>query len=262
MATTYSTPFMQKPDSGFRLGDIRAIWDGMVNNNAISQAYGIAAAGTTRATATPLTAVLNQIDTVSASTGVNLPLSTGARTTPFSLCLVINNGASTLTVYGAQTGSDTINGTSGATGVSQPAGVAVLYASAKGGAWFTLLSGQNAAFGALTATSIVNSGSTTTAGVSSSDNFTETAVGKGFVQKSNALGTARAGTFTLVGASNVTVTCTTITTSDFIGISLNTPTGTVGAMPTIQTIQVGTSFVVKGTASDSSTYNWSMIGVN
>jgi hypothetical protein len=141
---TYNTPFMQKPDAGFRLGDIRAMWDAIVNSNGQSAAYGITAAGTTQATGTQLTSVFNQIDTAAAATGVNLPFSTGARTTPYQICYIVNNGASAVKVYAAIGKSDTINGVAGATGVSQPAGTRGIYISSKGGAWFQIL-GSNAA---------------------------------------------------------------------------------------------------------------------
>lgn len=139
MATTYSPAFVAKPDAGLRLDDARSIFDAIVNVNGITRAFGIAAAGTTRATATPLTSVINQLDTVASSTGVNLPLTTGSRTTPFCFCVIINNGANSVTVYGAQTGSDTINGTSGTTGVALANAKTAIYVSAKGGAWFSIL---------------------------------------------------------------------------------------------------------------------------
>ena len=132
--TTYSPIFETKPDDGYRLTDAKSVYDALVNNNALSRAYGITAAGAAKASATPLTAVINEVDTVGSNTGVNLPLSTGQRNTPFSYCVVINNGANTLTVYPAQTGSDTVNGT---TSVTQAAGSVVTYISGKQGAWFT-----------------------------------------------------------------------------------------------------------------------------
>lgn len=266
MATSYNTPFMQKPDAGFRLGDIRAIYDAIVNANAHSAAYGIAAAGTTQATATQLTSVINAVDTVASSTGVNLPLSTGARTTPFQMCYIMNNGANTMKVYAAQGSSDTINGTAGATGISQPAGVNSVYVSAQGGKWEVFGSGDNADFGAVTVTSLNSSGvitGTTVAATSitNSGNFTETTAGSGFIQKT-AAGTARAGSFSLNGATAVTVTNTTVAVTDFIGLSLNTVGGTVGVQPHVTTISAGVYFTVIGTAGDTSLYNYSMIGVN
>lgn len=247
--TTYSPPFMTKPDAGFRLGDIRTIWDAIANENGQSKAYGITAAGTTQATGTQLTSVFNEIDTAAASTGVNLPSATGQRSTPFCYCVIYNNGANAVQVYAAQNTSDTINGVAGATGVSQLAGSLVIYVSAKPGVWASLGAGSNVSVGAL----------------SVAGNITETTVGKGFIQKrstTSAAGDGRAGTFTLVGASTVTVTNTTVAAGDFIGVSLNTPIGTVGALPVVRFVQAGTAFAVLGTAADSSTYNYTLIGTN
>jgi hypothetical protein len=238
-------------DGGYRLADMGYIRNGLLYMNSGLSTYGIVAAGTTQATATQLNSLLNQVDTVAASTGVNLPYSGGKHSTPCQFCFVTNNGANTLTVYSAQSQSDTINGTAGATGVTQAAGSSVMYFTTKVGAWFSPTgAGAAAAFGALTATTIGAAG-----------NITETTVGSGFVQKSGA-GTARAGSFTLNGATAVTVTNTTVAITDFIGFSVNTPSGTVGAVPHVSTISAGVYFTVVGTASDTSLYNYTMIGVN
>ena len=68
------------------------------------------------------------------------------------------------------------------------------------------------------------------------------------------------GTFTLNGATPVTVANTAITTSSDVNITLKTVGGTVGAAPTIQTITPGTGFTVQGTAGDTSVYNYSITG--
>lgn len=246
MATTYSTPFMQKPDAGFRLGDIRSIYDAVVNENAISAAYGIAAAGTTQATATALTSVINQVDTVAASSGVYLPLTTGSRTTPFRICFIIHNGASTLQVYASPSGSDTINGTAGATGIAQIANTNVMYISAKPGVWESIGVGAAAA-GSFT--SITNSG-----------NFTETSVGSGFVQKAGTNG--RAGTFSTNGTTTVTISNTSVAVTDFIGLSVNSPSTQGATPPRVVSISAGVFFTVVAAASDVSLYNYSIIGIN
>lgn len=154
MASTTKPQFIAQPDAGFRLADARTIIDALLNMNSASSTYGITAAGTTQATATQLGSVLNQVDTASSSTGVNLPNSSGRRTTPFQHCMIVNNGANAITVYAYQGGSDTINGVAGATGVSQAAGSTVLYVSVKPGTWFAAGSGENANFGAITVTTI------------------------------------------------------------------------------------------------------------
>lgn len=64
------------------------------------------------------------------------------------------------------------------------------------------------------------------------------------------------GTFIANGTSAVTVANTAIAITDMISISLNTVGGTVGAIPHVATITAGTGFTVVGTASDTSTYNW------
>jgi hypothetical protein len=247
MSTTKPIPTQFQPsDGGLRLGDWEFLRSAVQYNNSAQATYGIVAAGTTQATATQLAAVLNQVDTTAASTGVNLPLSTGKHSTPCQFCYITNNGANTLTVYGAQSSTDTINGISGATGVTLPSGSSAEFFSTKGGAWFS--SDVSAPIAPTT--------------ITASGNITETLVGSGFVQKFSATGAGRAGTFTLNGATTVTVTNTTVATSDFIGISMNTPAGTVGALPVVRFIQAGTAFAVLGTASDTSVYNYSCFGIN
>lgn len=136
--TTNLPPIPNTYDIGLRLTDNVSLLNAATNLNGISRNYGISAAGTTQATATPLTAVINQLDTVGSSSGVNLPPSKGTTKQPYCFCIIINNGASPVTVYGAQGSTDTINGTAGSTGVTQNNAVYQLYASAKPGAWFQI----------------------------------------------------------------------------------------------------------------------------
>lgn len=68
------------------------------------------------------------------------------------------------------------------------------------------------------------------------------------------------GTFTLTGATPVTVTEPTVAANSVIVITLKTVGGTVGAVPAIQTITTGTGFTVAGTAGDTSVYNYLVIG--
>ena len=70
---------------------------------------------------------------------------------------------------------------------------------------------------------------------------------------------AARGTFVCNGATPVTVANANVLATDLIGISLNTVGGTVGALPAIQTLTPGTGFTVKGTASDTSTYNYAIL---
>lgn len=67
------------------------------------------------------------------------------------------------------------------------------------------------------------------------------------------------GTFTANGASAVTIANANVLATDAIDISLNTVGGTVGAIPRLDTITAGTGFTVKGTASDTSIYNYAII---
>lgn len=68
------------------------------------------------------------------------------------------------------------------------------------------------------------------------------------------------GTFTANGAANVTVTEPTITANSSIVVTLKTVGGTVGAIPAVKTITPGTGFAIAGTASDTSVYNYLVIG--
>ncbi len=70
----------------------------------------------------------------------------------------------------------------------------------------------------------------------------------------------KGGTFVCNGATPVTVADTAVKAGSNILISLNTVGGTVGAIPAVQTKTAGTGFTVVGTASDTSTYNYLIIG--
>lgn len=93
--------------------------------------------------------------------------------------------------------------------------------------------------------------------ISSAGNLTFTAAAKGIVLKRGANG--KCGTFVCNGATPVTVGNTSIAITDTIIVSLNTVGGTVGAIPAIQTITAATGFTIAGTASDTSTYNYTII---
>lgn len=68
------------------------------------------------------------------------------------------------------------------------------------------------------------------------------------------------GTFIANGASAVTVSATSVLATSMIFISLKTVGGTVGAVPAVKTITAGTGFTVAGTASDTSTYSYLILG--
>jgi hypothetical protein len=68
------------------------------------------------------------------------------------------------------------------------------------------------------------------------------------------------GTVTLNGTSEVTVSNANVTANSIITFTLKTVGGTVGAQPVVATITPGTGFTCKGTASDTSVYNYSVEG--
>lgn len=71
---------------------------------------------------------------------------------------------------------------------------------------------------------------------------------------------ATSGTFVCNGATPVTVAEPNLTANSMVIISLNKVGGTVGAIPAVQTLTPGTGFTVAGTASDTSTYNYLILG--
>jgi hypothetical protein len=70
------------------------------------------------------------------------------------------------------------------------------------------------------------------------------------------------GTFVANGATPVTVAVAGAqpNLTSIIMFSLNTVGGTVGAVPSVKTITAGVGFTVAGTASDTSTYNYLVLG--
>ena len=77
----------------------------------VTTATGLTATGTNRGTALALTSLVNNVTTVASGTGVVLQTCVVGQT-----IIVFNNGANVLKVYA--TGSDTIDGTAGSTGVN------------------------------------------------------------------------------------------------------------------------------------------------
>jgi len=67
------------------------------------------------------------------------------------------------------------------------------------------------------------------------------------------------GTYVNNGTTPVVVANTSVAITDTIVFSLNTVGGTVGAAPTVKTITAGVGFTVAGAASDTSTYNYTII---
>ena len=69
-----------------------------------------------------------------------------------------------------------------------------------------------------------------------------------------------AGTFTCNGTTPVAVSNANVTANSVIVVTLKTVGGTVGAIPAVQTITAGSGFTIAGTASDTSVYNYRIIG--
>lgn len=68
------------------------------------------------------------------------------------------------------------------------------------------------------------------------------------------------GTFTATEATPVSVSNTAVTANSQIVFTLKTVGGTVGAVPSVKTITPGTGFTVAASASDTSVYNYAIIG--
>ena len=116
--------------SGFRLEDGNALNVALATPQWQTN-YGITAVGTARGSTTPaLVLGSNVVSTSTASNyGVVLPSAVAG-----SVVYLLNaDSADAVTVFGA--GSDTINGTAGATGVSYAAAKRVLFIAVTNGVW-------------------------------------------------------------------------------------------------------------------------------
>lgn len=124
---------MATPDrfpGGFRLTDGDAL-DVALSNPIWQTNYGITAVGTALGSTTPILVLGSNVVTVSTSSnyGVVLPSAVAG-----SLVYFYNaDSADAVTVFGS--GSDTINGTAGATGVSYAAAKRVLFIAVTDGVW-------------------------------------------------------------------------------------------------------------------------------
>jgi hypothetical protein len=70
---------------------------------------------------------------------------------------------------------------------------------------------------------------------------------------------ASGGTFTL-SSGKATVTNSNVTSNSVMMTGMNTSSGTVAAPPNMTSVSVGSSFVVSGGSSDTSTYNYVILG--
>lgn len=126
----------------------------------------ISAAGTTQATATPLNASINNVTTVGAGAGVNLPPSAAGLS-----IIVQNSSLLPLLVYVSQGTAHTINGIAAGNGISLLPGTVANFNCTTVGAWIVQPgSTQSAAYNAASnASSFTASGPQITGGVSSVD---------------------------------------------------------------------------------------------
>lgn len=70
----------------------------------------------------------------------------------------------------------------------------------------------------------------------------------------------RSGTWVCNGATPVTVANPLVTANSVIITTIKTVGGTVSAgMPNVKTITAGTGFTIAGAASDTSTYNYTIL---
>lgn len=85
--------------------------------------------------------------------------------------------------------------------------------------------------------------------------------GKWYTNGLGAEDTAGSGTFIANGVTPVTVANTSVTANSQVLVTLKTVGGTVGtSAPNVRTITPGTGFTIAGIASDTSTYNYAIIG--
>lgn len=100
-----------------------------------SAATALSAAGTSRTDATQLAKAVNVLGTVASGTGVILPAipAVGAQV------ILVNGGANTVAVYGS--GSNTIDGTAGATGITMAATHRAMFIATSSSTWISVLLG-------------------------------------------------------------------------------------------------------------------------
>lgn len=116
------------------------------------------------------------------------------------------------------------------------------------------ISGTTTSSGLLTAAAAL--ACTGDATVTSGNGVLATA-GKGLTVKEGT--NARMGTGTLNGATEVTVNTTAVTASSRIFLSIEAPGGTPAGNIYVSARSAGTSFGVKGTALDTSTFAWMIV---
>lgn len=180
--------------------------DQFFSNTNFSSENGITAtASGTQGNSYSLTATLSRVTTVaSGNDGVLLPPATAG-----AFYAIQNSGANTMTLFGS--GSDTINGTAGATGISVTAGTMVFLVCAVQGVWIGVNNTGQGGAGAYTTLSVsstltASSNVTVASTLAAASNVT---VAKTLTASSNATVAS-----TLAAASNVTVAGTLTASSN------------------------------------------------
>jgi hypothetical protein len=113
------------------------------------------------------------------------------------------------------------------------------------------------AFAIVGTTTLPDSSTWTSSGLSTGNQIVVTAAAKTLQLKQGANGAV--GTFVCTSGGSITVSNTNIAITDAIIISLNAAGGTVSTTPAVKTITAATSFVALCAASDTSTYNYAII---
>jgi len=80
--------------------------------------------------------------------------------------------------------------------------------------------------------------------------FAQTVLGMALPQK---------GTFVCTGAGTITITNSNMAATSMVIISMNTQGGTITTPPAMKTVTAGTGFTVLCGATDTSTYNYSIL---
>lgn len=227
----------------FRLNDGQALDNALAFPNVSTEDSITAHAGGGQSSAYQLTATISRVTVVvSANDSVQLPVANVG----LNVWVINADSTDAMKVYGNYTAADTINGIATGTGISQPAGSNYQYTCTTAGNWVQL----GGAAGSYTGTFNGTVGaSTPSTGV-----FTTLTTNAKMVYTG-----ARVGTFINNGATAVTTANTLVTANSMILVSLNTVGGTVGAIPAVTAFTAATSFVTKGTASDTSTYNYAIV---
>ncbi len=128
---------LSRSATGVRMGDMRSLQDcaaGMSNKDCASALTALASG--LQVGATQLITGLNEVSTVAgANDSVQLPAAVAG-----AIVYVANPSAQTLTIFGKSGRTDTINGTAGATGVTQATTVHAIYFCPVDTKWYRVLS--------------------------------------------------------------------------------------------------------------------------